>query len=237
MTPLKTQAIQKAFEGNWNAAAVINQELLKENPNDIETLNRLALALTLCGKIKQAKETYQKVLKLDNENPIATKNVKRLGNFTSKKKAIESAPSFTKDISALYLEESGKTKIIELVNIAEPKIVSLLMTGEALVLQIKRLKIFVLDTKKHYIGVLPDDIGKRLIKFLKGGNIYEAYIKRAENHHVVIFVREVKRASKFKNQSSFISADKTKISLRNKIHSKNTDDDDEITDTESSSGE
>lgn len=230
MTPLKNQAIQKAFEGNWSAAVLINQELLKENPTDIETLNRLALALTLCGKIKQAKTMYQKVLSLDNQNPIAIKNVKRLGSITSKKKAIESAPSLTKNVSTMFLEESGKTKIIELVNIAEPKVISLLMTGEELVLQIKRLKIFILDTKKHYIGVLPDDIGKRLIKFIKGGNTYDAYIKAVGNHRVAIFIREVKRSGRYKNQSSFISADKSKITLRNKSHSKDADEDDESTD-------
>lgn len=235
MTPLKTQAIQKAFDGNWSAAVLINQEILKDNPNDIETLNRLALALTLCGKIKQAKTMYQKVLELDNQNPIAIKNVKRLGIFTSKKKAIESAPTLTKEIATMFLEESGKTKIIELVNTAEPKIISLLMTGEALVLQIKRLKIFILDTKKHYIGVLPDDIGKRLIKLIKGGNVYEAYIKAIGNHRVAIFIREIKRSTRYKNQSSFISADKTKISLR-KSHSKDAEEEDE-SDAESSNGE
>lgn len=232
MTPLKTQAIQKAFEGNWSAAALINQELLKDEPDNIETLNRLALALTACGKIKQAKTAYQKVLTLDKQNPIALKNAKRLGSLTSKKKAIESAPSLTSDISTIFLEESGKTKIIELVNIAEPKIISLLMTGEALVLQVKRLKIFILDMKKHYIGVLPDDIGKRLIKFIKGGNIYDAYVKAVGSHHVAIFIREVKRSSKFKSQSSFISADKTKISLRNKTQSKDAQDEDDSNDTE-----
>ncbi len=237
MTPLKTQAIQKAFEGNWNAAVLINQELLKTDPNDIETLNRLGLALSLCGKIKQAKATYQKVLNLDNQNPIAIKNVKRLGTLTSKKRAIESAPSLVKNVSSMFLEESGKTKIVELINVAEPKVISLLMTGEELILQIKRLKIFALDTKKHYIGVLPDDIGKRLIKFIKGGNVYDAYIKAVGNHRVIIFIREAKKASKFKNQSSFISADKSKITLKNKTNNKDADDEDEILDAESPNGE
>lgn len=236
MTPLKIQAIQKAFEGNWSEAVLINQKLLKDDPNDIETLNRLALALTICGKLKQAKAAYQKVLKIDSQNPIAIKNAKRLVSFTSKKKAIESAPSLTKDPSTMFLEESGKTKIIELVNIAEPKVISLLMTGGKILLQIKRLKIFVLDIKKHYIGVLPDDIGKRLIKLIKGGNVYDAYVKAVGSHRVAIFIREVKRSNRYKNQSSFINADKTKIMLKNKTNSKDAEDEDE-SDMESSNGE
>ncbi len=236
MTPLKSQAIQKAFEGNWSAAILINEELLKEDPNDIETLNRLALAFTVCGKIKQAKSTYQKVLSLDSQNPIAIKNVKRLlfTKTNGKKKTSQTTTPLTRDISSMFLEESGKTKVVELVNVAEPKVISTLMAGEFTILNIKRLKIFVLDTKKRYLGVLPDDIGKRLIKFMRGGNLYDAYIKATTNHRVVIFIREVKKISRFKNQPSFISADKTKIVLR-KTQNRDQDEDDEQADSESES--
>lgn len=221
MTPIKTQAIQKAFEGNWDAAILLNKELLKENPNDIETLNRLALAFGVIGKIREAKLTYQKVLTLDDQNPIAIKNVKRLLNLhttkkTAKRNLVKTSPLLSNDVSTMFLEENGKTKVIELVNVAESKIISRLMTGESILLHTKRLKIFVLDNQKQYIGMLPDDVGKRLIKFISGGNIYKAYIKATANHRIIIFIREIKRANKFKNQPSFIPADKTKISFYGK---------------------
>ncbi len=234
MISTKTQAIQKAFEGNWGAAILLNQQLLKENPSDIETLNRLALALAVIGKIREAKVTYQKVLSLDDQNPIAIKNVKRLGNLhkvkTSEKQTADETPMLTGDVSTMFLEESGKTKVIELVNVAEPNVISRLMTGEAILLHVKRLKIFVLDSHKHYIGVLPDDIGKRLIRFIHGGNIYQACIKATANHKVTIFIKEAKRMNRFKNQPSFISADKGKPAFSGKTASYREDQDDQDSD-------
>ena len=75
---------------------------------------------------------------------------------------------------------------------------------DAINLSIKRSRIFVLDDKQ-YIGVLPDDIGRRLIKFMKSGNKYEAYVKSANAHKVCVFLKETKRATKFKNHPSFMS--------------------------------
>ncbi len=232
MTLIKVQAIQKAFEGNWDAAIFLNKQLLKDDPSDIEALNRLALAFGVVGKIKEAKLTYQKVLSIDDQNPIALKNVKRLLNLNVSKKSKKSqrtdaAPLLTGDVSTMFLEENGKTKVIELVNVAEPKLISRLMTGESIFLNIKRLKIFVLDMQEQYIGMLPDDVGKRLIKLIRGGNLYRAYVKATANHRVIIFVREIKRVNKFKNQPSFIPADKTKISFSGKTQSQEKDDKDE----------
>lgn len=209
MTPLKSQAIQTALLGDWKSAVSLNQELLKEDPQNIETLNRLAFAYFVIGKIKDAQSVYQKVLRLDSQNPIALKNLRRLVGKSSKI-SVKNNPSpllaLRKD--TMFLEESGKTKIIELVNVAEPKVIGNLMTGEFLALRIKRLKIFVLGGSDQYIGMLPDDIGKRLIKFLKGGNCYQVCVKSVFNRKVSVFVKETKRASRYKFQPSFVSAEK-----------------------------
>ncbi|MDP2649713.1 MAG: hypothetical protein Q8P10_02615 [bacterium] len=208
---LKTQAIQTALEGDWENAINLNLKLLKENPNDSETLNRLAFAYIIIGKIINAKKTYLKVLKLDNQNPIALRNLKRL-SLEKKLKKSSRPPSFILNINSMFIEESGKTKVIELINLAEPKRISHLMAGELLIMSIKRLKIFVLDEKNQYIGMLPDDIGKRLIKFLKGGNSYQTFVKSIEDYKVSIFIKEVNRSSKFKNEASFMSMDKKTLS-------------------------
>lgn len=207
MTPLKSQAIQTALCGDWQTAISLNQQLLKEDPNDIETLNRLAFAFMVLGKAKDAKSLYQKVLHLDSQNPIALKSLRRL---TSSPKNGFQAHQLATDLDTLFLEETGKTKVIELVNVAEPRVVANLMTGELLSLQIKRLKIFVLDEKKRYIGMLPEDLGRRLIKLLGGGNSYQVYVKAVEQRKITVFFRETKRATRFKNQPSFISTDKIK---------------------------
>lgn len=213
MTPLKDQAIQTALAGDWNTALYLNQQILKENPDDIEALNRLALALTTLGKTEEAKKYYQKVLKIDNQNLIALKNLKRLNGKPNKKikpSEIDKVLNYIENVEHMFLEEGGKTKLVELVNIAESKIISFLRSGEPLNLNIKRLKIYALNNDKTYIGMLPDDLAKRLIRFLKGGNIYKTYVKSAENNKIIVFIKELKRSNRFKNQPSFTTGIKMK---------------------------
>lgn len=220
MTQLKDKAIQAMLLGEWQNATSFNRALLNENPNDIDALNRLAYAFTILGRIKDAKSTYRKVLKLDILNPIAIRNIKKLTDFGPRQ--IAKSMSSIKGVSNIFLEETGKTKIISLVNTAQPKIIALLKTGQPVITAIKRSKIFVQDQNKQYLGVLPDDIGRRLIKLIKGGNAYEACIKSATQHNVSVFIKEVKRAGRYKNQPSFpqnadsdLGLSKTKTKIRN----------------------
>jgi shikimate kinase len=50
MTASKDQAIQLALHGDWEKALVLNQELLLQNPDDFETLNRIAFVYTALRK-------------------------------------------------------------------------------------------------------------------------------------------------------------------------------------------
>ncbi len=199
MTSLQSQAISTAFLGDWDKAISINKTLIKENPQDIDALNRLAFAFSIIGKLKDAKTTYQKVLKIDPLNSIALRNIKRIPNGSVNGQKDGNGYK----MSNIFLEEPGKTKIVELLNIAPHEVINRLQTGQILSLSIKRLKIFVLFGKQ-YLGMLPDDIGKRLIKFIEAGNTYEAYTKSANGKTLIIFIKETKRVSKYKDQPSFI---------------------------------
>ncbi len=216
---LKDKAIQTALTGNWEEAILANKELLKEDSKDIDTLNRLALAYAIIGKTKSAKMTYQKVLDIDPLNPIAIRNLK---NLKSLKKSPKTSTLSAPTLNNQFIEETGKTKVVDLVNIAPFSITQSLRTGERVTLSIKRLKIFVLKNEKQYIGVLPDDIGKRLIKFIKSGNKYEAYVKSINLHKVIVFIRELKRSGRFKNQPSFLSAAETTLFNKDKTRALRT---------------
>lgn len=207
MPNLKNQAIQTALTGDWQQAINLNQLILQEEPEDIDTLNRLAFAFLSVGNPKDAKDLYEKVLALDMQNPIAIRNLKRLHDVNAKKVIT---------INNLFIEEPGKTKVMDLINIADKKVISHLRSGEKLDLRIKRRSIFAYDMDNQFIGMLPDDMCQRLIKFIDAGNEYEAYVRTVDNNKVSIFIREVKRVKKFKNQPSFVSAiEKTKLSFPN----------------------
>lgn len=195
---LKNQAIQTALQGDWQNAILLNKDLIKEDPNDIDALNRLALAYSIVGKTKEAKTTYQKVVKIDPLNPIALRNLKKLKDKSPSPIALDYR------INNQFLEEPGKTKIIELVNIAQTNVIEEIRVGQSLTLSVKRFKIFVLNNNQ-YIGVLPDDVGKRLIKFIKSDGKYEAYVKSSAPHKVSVFIKELKKASRYKDEPSFIS--------------------------------
>jgi hypothetical protein len=224
---LTNQAIQTALQGNWQEAIAMNKSLIAQNPEDIDALNRLALAYTILGKIKEAKSTYLKVVHLDPLNPIALRNLKKI----KEKKFSENAKPSNSCINNKFLEEPGKTKVVELVNIAQPKIVESLRTGQSLELSIKRLKIFALEGEQ-YVGVLPDDIARRLIKFMKNGCKYEAYVKSATQHKVTVFIKEVKKTTRYKDQPSFTSITDSPLVLEKAEKVKNHSEDHEEKDEE-----
>lgn len=209
MPTLRDQAIQTALIGDWESAIKANKELLKESPKDIDALNRLALAFSVTGKINKAKTAYQQVLKIDPLNPIAQRNLKNLKSLKQKQ-----IPQ-TLQLSNNFIEESGKTKILDLLNLAPSSILQALRTGEVVSLITKRSKIFVLKGEKgEYIGVLPDDIGRRLIRFMNAGNKYEAYLKSVNLHKVTIFIKETKRVPRLRNHPTFITFSENKLMLK-----------------------
>lgn len=227
MTLLKNQAIQAALSGNWDQAIITNKTLIKENPDDIDALNRLAFAYSVVGKPKDAKSAYQKVLKLDALNTLAIRSLKKL---ESKNGQTANGSSF--QVNNTFIEEQGRTKMVELINIAQPAFINSLHTGQMLLLSIKRLKIFMLTEDNKYIGVLPDNISKRLIKFIKAGNQYEAYVKSALDHHIIVFIKEVKRITRFKDQPSFLSSAEKTLDFDKKIGKTKDLDDDQDEDEE-----
>lgn len=200
-SPLKDIAIKCALENKWDQAIEANLQILSENPNDLDTLNRLGFAYMQTGKNDDAKKTYESVLEKDPTNPIAVKNLKKVGNST----ASNTHRPKELNINDLYIEEAGKTKTVELKNIADKKTVSALQTGEQVQLVPKRSKIFIQNQDKTYIGMLPDSIGMRLTDFIQGGNEYFACIKSVADKSIVVFIKEIKKEPKFKNQPSFIA--------------------------------
>src|SRR5664279_4407503 len=100
MSQLKSQAIQTALVGDWEKAITLNKLILEEDPDEIDTLNRLAFAFLSQGNNKNAKTLYQKVLSLDMKNPIALRNLKRLTEESSKKVSFQ--------LGNFFIEEPGK---------------------------------------------------------------------------------------------------------------------------------
>lgn len=219
MKDVKSLAIEAALRGDWSSAIELNQDLLKETPEDIEALNRLAFAQMEKGDLKKAKINYERLLSLDHFNPIALKNLNKLGSIKkSSFKNSNSVQNHPLDLTNLFLEEIGKTKVVKLKNPAELHILSLLKPGDEVELVIKRRGIMVLGRNEAYLGALPDDLAHRLIQFMKHGNKYQAFVKSSDKNFLVIFIKEVVRTPRFKNQPSFSSTPLTYLtSVRDEV--------------------
>ncbi len=206
---LVQKAIKAALSSEWDSAIELNQQLLEQNPQDLESLNRLARAYLELGDIAKSKKTYKEVLTLDPYNVIALKNVKRFqsikGSTTeiSNKivKSLKNSPNSSAHIT--FIEEPGKTKVIQLVRPAAPATLFTLHSGEKALLVPKARGIQIMTESNVYVGRLPDDLAFQLQYFIKNGNTYEAYIKQVLQNAVYVFIREVSRSDAFANRPSF----------------------------------
>lgn len=193
-------AISAALGQNWKEAVFINNELVKNNTTDIDSLNRLGFAYLKLGSITQAKRTFEKVLKLDSYNQIALKNSKRLSSL-KRKDIIDSS---LQEISPLlFLEEPGKTKIVFLVNPAPTGVLLTLSSGQQVTLKPRNHGVEIRTEKNTYLGVLPDDLSYKLLRFLDSGNRYQVHVKSIGKNSLSVMIREVERGRRFADQPTF----------------------------------
>jgi len=196
---LEKSAIEAASQGTWQKAIELNQKILKNNPQNIPALNRLARAFGETGNLILAKKIYQKVLTIDKYNPIATKNLKRLAD---KRKKI---PGGTKQLPSaeVFLEEPRKTKVVRVIRLTSPQILAEIDSGDKVVLTAKKRFIAVNRPDGIHLGCLPEDLSQRLSLFIRGGNRYEAFVKNVDRQHLEILIREISRGQRYQNSPSF----------------------------------
>ncbi len=214
MPNLSIIAINAALLNDWNKAISVNKDIIKENPNDLNALNRLAFALTQTCVIDEAKKIYKKILTIDKYNLIAIKNLEKINNLHSRKKSKLNTKKTTSFLSpSLFIEEPGKTKTVTLANPASSEILSGVNIGDPVNLHPKKHSIEIRDFQNTYLGALPDDIAFRLIRLLKSGNIYRVNIKNITKNSIAVFISETKRGKRFANQPSFLTSYSQRSSL------------------------
>lgn len=199
---LHTQAIQAALQANWEQALKLNQQIIEIDPKNVDALNRIALAYFELGDLVKSKKHYEESLKYDPYNQIASKFVKRIE--TLRKKGItKSGNNHSKISTDPFIEEPGKTTMVNLLKTAEPQKLSLLSSGLEVNLITKNHCICITNKEGEYLGILPDDLSHKLIRLIRGGNKYQAFINGVKVNGLAILIRELFRAAKFKNQPSF----------------------------------
>lgn len=201
-------AIDAALDSRWKDGIKLNKKIIKVDPQNVDALNRQARCYMELGKNNLAKKYYCQVLKFDPYNPIASKNLKIIKSLKMTKVFKSDGKGYldgqAKVIPALFLQEPGKTKVVTLLKVAEPKALSQTFCGMQVNMIVKNKKIIVVDSSRGYLGVLPDDICHHLIRLLKGGNKFSLIIKSVKVNGLSVLIREIFRSKRFKNQPSFL---------------------------------
>lgn len=225
-------AIDAALDSRWEDALKINKKIIKEDPKNIDALNRQAKAYMELGKANLAKKYYSEVLKFDPYNPIAIKNIKIMKSCKSQDRIVSPCNGKDKLSAALFLQEPGKTKIVSLLKVAEPQKLSQASCGMRVEMVIKNRKITIVDSNSNYLGVMPDDVSHRLLRLFKGGNKYDLFVKSIRVNSLTVLVKETFRSKRFKNQPSFLEYSESSVSTNLIPLDNNDDDEDENNDEE-----
>jgi hypothetical protein len=218
------EAIKFALESRWEEAVEANQAYIEQFPNDTEGLNRLGKALMELGRYDEAREAYQKSYELDHvANVIAKKNLQRLeGLSQGKRPKPESSPKIA---AGLFVEETGKTGIAQLLNI-DDALVKLLAAGDSVELTVDGKTLWVSDPTGKRIGEVDPKVGLRLLPLIEGGNTYAAAMHSLVDGARVI-IRETFQSEANVGKISFppSSTDSVRAYIRDTLV--RTDDDDE----------
>lgn len=210
---LAAKAIKAALAQNWTEAAEINQQILDEDPENIEAYNRLAKAYSEQGDTKKAKQTYKAVLDKDPYNAIAQKNLAKIDQGGAQ-------PSRSVS-SELFLEEPGKTRSAILVE-PQRKRLSNLTSGEKLALEPRHGRLAVVTSHNGLLGYLEDDLSSHLLNLIHLGNTYSVHLL-ANTDVAQVFLRETSQSSQAAKFVSFNRTHSSPVAMSSAREHLNTD--------------
>ena len=194
------EAIELALASRWPEAVQVNRGIMDRFGPDEDTLNRLGKAYTELGQLNDATEAYKSTLKMNPVNPIAVKNLSKLQGLRGGQPVPTSKAKV--DVDA-FIEETGKTSLTALHVHAEGDPCSKVAGGDSVKLIVAGDTMNVETSRGVYLGHLEHALGRRLIKFLEGGNRYSGAVATCDGGAVKIIVRETYQDPKFFGRPSF----------------------------------
>jgi hypothetical protein len=212
---LEEKSIELALAGHWEEAARCNRLLLENEPNDVDTLNRLGKALMEMGLYEEAQDTYTQALELDPYNRIARRNLQRLTVLIKekKKKTTTEARGREQIRPDLFISESGKSAVVPLRSIPKPQLLQELSRGEIVRLEISEQGVLVKNSAGEILGRLDPRVGQRIAEFMQVGNRYVAAISEIEPGGAKVFIRETYQHPRLLGRPSFPPIDISKTEI------------------------
>ena len=222
-------AIQQALANQWEEAVTTNRNILNLFPGEAEAYNRLGKAYSELGQYTEARQAYSQTLKYSPNNTIARKNLDRLS-------LLQEAPALALGGSEridprLFIEETGKTGMTELINIAPASVLAKVGVGDRVQLHVNGHTLMVRNPAGEDIGQIEPRLANRLINFMEGGNRYAAAILAMEHGQVRLIIREEYQHPSMFGKVSFPSqggGDTIRAYIKDTILRYDREDDDEL---------
>jgi len=205
-------AVQLAIQGKWDEAVKLNKFIIESFGADEETQNRLGKSLSELGKLKEAKASYEAALKLNPMNSIAKKNAARINALLHQKEGLKVGGTRV-DLN-LFVEEMGKTVITTVDTPGNADISSKVAAGDVAELKIEGDGILAETSRGVKVGSLEAKLARRLIKFMRGGNRYQAGVTSVDGNTVKLIVRETYQDPRFAGKPSFPMRRKREVEFR-----------------------
>ena len=225
-------AIKQAQSSQWDEAVTTNKSILQMFPGEAEAYNRLGKAYSELGYYNEAREAYSQTLIYSPKNTIAEKNLKRLAQLQ------ESAPQVHPGMRRigidpqLFIEETGKTGITELLNTAPASTLARVAVGDTVQLNVSGHTILIYSDTGERLGQIEPRLSNRLISFIESGNRYVAAILTMEHSQVRLIIREEYQHPSMFGKVSFPSqggGDTIRAYIKDSILRRDHEDEDEMT--------
>lgn len=193
-------AISLAMHSRWEEAVSANQGILRVFPEDVDAYNRLGKAYTELGQYDEARDAYGRALTIEPINAIARKNMTRLAGLKSAPRGGQEAARVD---PSLFIGETGKTIVVNLIALGDKGIVAKSTAGDIVDLRVKGRGLEVYTSAGEYVGLVEPKVGLRVVNFMQSGNRYEAAITSVTEHQVKVIVRETYQAPDMAGRVSF----------------------------------
>ena len=182
------KAVDLAMESRWADAVNANRAILAAFPNDVGAYNRMGKALTEVGRVVEARSAFGRVLELSPHNPIAKRNLDRLGKLADDDPG---PPAGVSESRRVFIEESGKSGATPLINLGRTAELLKEAPGHPVTVRIEGRSLKAYGIRDSYLGQVEPRLGSRLIRLMRGGNRYEAAVKSVGEREFVVMIREV----------------------------------------------
>lgn len=203
------EAVGLALQGEWKEAVAANRSILERFPDDVETCNRLGRALMEIEEYAEARKAYERTLELDAFNSIAKKNLNRLSLMGKRAvKASARKADARKVVADIFVEETGKARVVKLVSLAAKEVVAKMAPGEEVAPYVEGQRLLVKNKEGDCLGEVEPKYGARLAKLTKGGNRYIAAVHSLSDKEMKVIVREVYQHPSQAGRPSFPLKDK-----------------------------